>query len=105
MGASGSNQYQDEDRISASRSQSEDTRAPRICHILIAEDNKADVFLIRRALKKSNIEAQVHIVDDGEKVIRFFEQVDADLTAPCPDLILLDINIDRKSTRLTSSHV
>jgi two-component system, chemotaxis family, response regulator Rcp1 len=93
--ASGSNQNPDGDRTSASRSQSDDASAPRPWQILIAEDNKSDVFLIQRALKKSGVEAQVHVADDGEKVMRFFEQVDADPAAPCPDLILLDINMPR----------
>jgi DNA-binding response OmpR family regulator len=34
-------------------------------------------------------------VDDGEKTIEFFAQADADAAAPCPDLILLDINLPR----------
>jgi chemotaxis family two-component system response regulator Rcp1 len=93
--ASGSNQNPDGDRSSASRSLSDDTSARRPWQILIAEDNKSDVFLIQRALKKSGVEAQVHIADDGEKVVRFVEQVDADPTAPCPDIILLDINMPR----------
>ena len=70
-------------------------RALRPCQILIAEDNKSDVFLIRQALQKSGINAQIHIADDGEKTVKFFEQADADPTAPCPDLILLDINMPR----------
>jgi two-component system, chemotaxis family, response regulator Rcp1 len=64
-------------------------------HILIAEDNKSDVYLIQRALKESAIDAEVHIADDGEKAVRFLERADADATAPCPDLILLDINMPR----------
>jgi DNA-binding response OmpR family regulator len=35
------------------------------------------------------------VADDGEKAVMFFEQVDADAAAPCPDLILLDINMPR----------
>jgi CheY-like chemotaxis protein len=64
-------------------------------HILIAEDNKSDVFLIRQALRESGIDAQIHAADDGEKTVRFLEHADADETAPCPDLILLDINMPR----------
>lgn len=93
--ASGSNQSPDADRSSALRSHSENTKAGAPWRILIAEDNKSDVSLIQRALKTSGIEAQVHIADDGEKAIRFFEQADADAAAPCPDLILLDINMPR----------
>jgi chemotaxis family two-component system response regulator Rcp1 len=91
---SGSNPKPDKARSSASRSRADETKSPP-WHILIAEDNKADVFLIQRALKKSGIEAQVHIADDGEKAMKFFEQADADATAPCPHLILLDINMPR----------
>jgi chemotaxis family two-component system response regulator Rcp1 len=63
--------------------------------ILIAEDNKSDVFLIQQAIQKSGVDAQVYVADDGEKTIRFFEQADAEETAPYPDLILLDINLPR----------
>jgi chemotaxis family two-component system response regulator Rcp1 len=46
-------------------------------------------------LRKSGVDAQIHVADDGEKAVRFFEQSDADAAAPCPDLILLDINMPR----------
>ena len=51
--------------------------------------------MIRRALKKSGVEAQIYVADDGEKALRFFERADADSNAPCPDLIMLDINMPR----------
>jgi chemotaxis family two-component system response regulator Rcp1 len=73
---------------------SEKTDARRPWQILVAEDSKSDVFLIRQALDKSGIDAQIQVADDGEKTARFFEQTDAD-AAPCPDLILLDINMPR----------
>jgi CheY-like chemotaxis protein len=92
---SGSNQNPDADQSSASRSPSDNTQTRRPWHILIAEDNKSDVVLIQRALKKSGVDAQVHIADDGEKAVRFFERADSDTTAPCLDLILLDINMPR----------
>jgi len=38
---------------------------------------------------------EIHVADDGEKTIRFFEQADVDPAAPCPDLVLLDINMPR----------
>ncbi len=51
--------------------------------------------MIRQALQKSGIQAQIHVVDDGEKTIQFFKHADAEEDAPCPDLILLDINMPR----------
>jgi CheY-like chemotaxis protein len=53
------------------------------------------VYLIRQALTKSGIDAQIHVTDDGEKTVKFFEQADADAGAACPDIILLDINMPR----------
>jgi chemotaxis family two-component system response regulator Rcp1 len=94
MGGSGSNRNPDADRSSASLSRS-DQSGVRPWQILIAEDSKSDVYLIRQALKKSGIDAQIHVADDGEKAVMFFEQADADAAAPCPDLILLDINMPR----------
>ena len=95
MAGSGSNQNPDADRHSASPSRSDESVERRPWHILIAEDSKSDIFLIRQALQKSGINAQIHVADDGEKTVRFFEQADEDDTAPCPDLILLDINMPR----------
>jgi len=46
-------------------------------------------------LRNEGIRAELQEVDDGEKAIRFFESADADPEAPCPDLILLDINMPR----------
>ena len=94
MGGSGSNRNPDAARSSASPSPS-DHPGIRPWQILIAEDSKSDVYLIRQALKKSGIDAQIHVADDGEKAVMFFEQADADAGAPCPDLILLDINMPR----------
>jgi two-component system, chemotaxis family, response regulator Rcp1 len=94
MAGSGSNPNPDADRSSASPSRS-DQPGSRPWQILIAEDSKSDVFLIRQALRKSELDTEIHVTEDGEKTIRFFEQADADPAAPCPDLILLDINMPR----------
>ena len=94
MAGSGSNRNPDADRSAASLSPS-DQSGVRPWQILIAEDSKSDVYLIRQALQKSGIDAQIHVTDDGEKTVRFFERADADVTEPCPDLILLDINMPR----------
>jgi DNA-binding response OmpR family regulator len=50
------------------------------------------VYLIREALKLAEIDAQVDIALDGEMAI---ESLDG-ASAPCPDLIILDINLPRR---------
>ena len=53
------------------------------------------MLLIRQALQKSGLSTRIHVADDGEKTIHYFEQIDANASVPCPDLILLDINLPR----------
>ncbi len=76
-------------------SRTEGSASSRARHILIAEDSKSDVFLIREALRRSGIDAQIHVASDGEQTIRFLDNADSDDAAPIPDLILLDINMPR----------
>jgi DNA-binding response OmpR family regulator len=37
------------------------------------------------------------VVYDGEKAIRFIENAEKDESAPCPKLLLLDLNLPRKN--------
>jgi CheY-like chemotaxis protein len=89
MAGSGSSRNQDAALSSTSPSPRESAGGRRR-HILIAEASNADD---QAALQKSGIDAHVHLADDGEKAVRYFQQVDADPAAPCLDLILLDINM------------
>ena len=94
MGGSGSNQNPEEDQPSTSPSQADETaREPQI---LIVEDSKTDAYLIREALDKEHIQAHLEVVRDGQAATQYFDAVDAS-AAVCPDLILLDINLPKKS--------
>jgi DNA-binding response OmpR family regulator len=64
-------------------------------HILVVEDNLADVFLIRDAIKASGVSAMVHVVHNGEDAIRFFDSADSDDSSPRPELVILDINLPK----------
>jgi CheY-like chemotaxis protein len=59
------------------------------------EDSKADLFLIKEAIAATKIDASLHIVHNGEKAVQFFDKASAG-TAPCPDLVLLDLNLPKK---------
>src|SRR5580658_9377067 len=74
---SGLNLSLDEDRPSASSSPFKEQEG-RPYHILIVEDNQADVFLILTALKAAEIDAEIHVVKDGEGAMRFFDEADGD---------------------------
>lgn len=58
-------------------------------NILLVEDNLGDVFLIQDALEQTMIPNALHIVNDGEKALKFLKNS----SSIKPDLIYLDINI------------
>jgi len=64
----------------------------RSVRILLAEDNMADVWLIREALKRQSVECLIDHFLTAEDAIRAIERCGADGAAP-PDLILVDYNL------------
>lgn len=73
--------------------------------ILLAEDNGADVFLIREAIAAARVPAEIHVVNDGEAAVRFIDQTEADESAFGPALFLLDLNLPRKSGAEVLQHL
>lgn len=70
--------------------------------ILVADDDADDRMLIRRALQKSNLHNPIVMVRDGEELMDYLCRRGAfadSQTAPRPALILLDLNMPRKSGR------
>ena len=65
--------------------------------ILIIEDNPGDVRLIKEALKESSINATLSIIHDGMEAARFLDGVKEEPSQSLPHLILLDLNLPRKS--------
>ncbi len=63
--------------------------------ILLADDSKVDVKLVRLAFKEAKIEHHLHVVENGEEALEFLQRQGRFADAPRPDLILLDINMPR----------
>jgi CheY-like chemotaxis protein len=61
-------------------------------HILIAEDNPADVYLIEEALREHQVPFTMTIAEDGEAAM---DMIAAGQVRP--DLILLDLNMPKRS--------
>jgi hypothetical protein len=64
-------------------------------HILLIEDNAADVFLVRHALSEHGIEHCLTVMADGEQALRFFECPEHCEGPSRVELILLDLNLPR----------
>ncbi|HTP86294.1 MAG TPA: response regulator [Bryobacteraceae bacterium] len=65
----------------------------RPVHILLVEDNPGDVRLTIEALKESQFPSNLHVVRDGVEALDYLRNV------ALPDLILLDLNLPRRSGR------
>jgi CheY-like chemotaxis protein len=64
-------------------------------HIFLAEDSQGDVFLVQQALRKHNISHELYVARDGEQALDFVARMGKPGGAPCPDLILLDLNLPK----------
>ncbi|GDX52487.1 response regulator [Bacteroidota bacterium] len=69
----------------------------RPAEILLVEDSPGDIRLTMEALKGSRITNNLHIVTDGVEAIDFLMKREKYVDAPTPDLILLDLNLPKKS--------
>jgi CheY-like chemotaxis protein len=65
--------------------------------LLYVEDEDAAVFLLETALKEAGIRLRLFRVADGEQALAFLHQSGAYEKVPRPDLVLLDLNLPRKS--------
>src|SRR5260370_16907387 len=106
------------------------TSEGRAINILLIEAEPGDELITREAFEHNKIKNTLFVAHDGEEGLDFLYQRGTHQDAPRPDLILLDLNlpkydgrqllqkiksdpdlchipvdlIDRKSTRLNSSH-
>jgi len=66
-------------------------------YILLAEDNPADVQLVREALEDRAVACTLHVCSDGEIAVDFIERLDRDSTLDCPALLLLDLHLPKRN--------
>jgi len=63
--------------------------------VLVVEDNESDVFLIREALEATGMSLTVYVAKDGEQAVRLLDELESGTDAPCPTLVVLDINLPK----------
>ncbi len=67
--------------------------------VLLVEDNPGDVRLTLEAFKDSKVPHHLSVVRDGVEALAFLHRKDKYADVPCPDLILLDLNLPKKDGR------
>lgn len=66
--------------------------------IFLVEDNPGDIRLTQEILKQSALPSSLRIAYDGEEALHYLEKLDDSLDSdPLPHLILLDLNLPKKS--------
>ncbi|HLG99562.1 MAG TPA: response regulator [Bryobacteraceae bacterium] len=68
-----------------------------MARILLAEDNPGDVLLFREALRLSNLSCDLVVAEDGEKALHLLQNTSAAPNGARPDVIVLDINLPKRS--------
>src|SRR5437016_3363207 len=66
-----------------------------MCEILLAEDNAADVYLIREALLEHSVNCTIRVAADGREVLEILAANTSQAGSALPDLIILDLNLPR----------
>lgn len=61
--------------------------------ILLVEDNKADIVLMREAFKTIGFDATIETINDGQSALSYLSQVYGN--GRCPRMVILDINLPK----------
>jgi CheY-like chemotaxis protein len=65
--------------------------------VLLVEDDPGDVLLTKEAISEHKVNDRLEVVSDGEEAMAYLRREGPHAGAPRPDLILLDLNLPRKS--------
>jgi CheY-like chemotaxis protein len=71
----------------------------RPIEILLVEDNPGDARLTLEAFKEGKVLNRLTVVKDGVEALAYLRRQEPYASAKAPDLILLDLNLPRKSGR------
>jgi CheY-like chemotaxis protein len=69
----------------------------RPIEVLMVEDSSTDILLTREALRDTGVPSTLHTVDNGEDALRYLRRQSPYTEMIRPDVILLDLNLPRKS--------
>jgi CheY-like chemotaxis protein len=64
-------------------------------HILLVEDNEADVYLLRMALENAGVSFRFTVIEDGAEALAFARSEGKYRDAQVPDVAVLDMNLPK----------
>jgi DNA-binding response OmpR family regulator len=51
--------------------------------------------LVREAIRNEKLSLEIHVASDGKQAVDFLARSEADTSAPCPDILVLDLNLPK----------
>lgn len=73
------------------------TELTDVIELLLVEDNPGDVELTREAFAEGKVHNRLSVVGDGVEALEYLRQQGKYAQATRPDIILLDLNLPKKS--------
>jgi two-component system, chemotaxis family, response regulator Rcp1 len=73
------------------------SRSAKLIHILLVEDEAADVRLTMEALWEAKVTNRIQVVKDGVEAIALLRHEGEYRDAATPDVVFLDLNLPRKN--------
>ena len=71
------------------------TRLRQVFHLLVLEDNPADIYLLREALKHAGVDFELTVIENGADGLAFARRQGKYKDSSIPDLAVLDLNLPR----------
>jgi CheY-like chemotaxis protein len=63
--------------------------------VLLIEDNRPDALLVREALRRRGLDADLREISDAETAARYIARMGTGADAPIPDIVIMDLNLPR----------
>lgn len=93
---SGWNRASGKEPPSTSPSPTQQGKTPRApLRALVVEDNLPDALFLQDAIRTEALPLEIHVVSDGEQAMDFMMEAERNPSAPCPDVVLLDLNLPK----------
>jgi CheY-like chemotaxis protein len=64
-------------------------------HILLVEDNSADVYLFQKALETAELDFELTVIGDGAEALSFIQGEGKYAGSALPDLAVVDLNLPK----------
>jgi CheY-like chemotaxis protein len=83
----------------------QESHTPRPINILLVEDNPGDVRLTIEAMKEGKVANNLTVARDGVEALAMLRGEGAHASRPRPDIILMDLNLPKKSGRAVLTEI